>query len=201
MRALGIFVRAPLPGRVKRELTDEVGPSAAAEVHWQLGRRVVANVVTSGYRSVVWYTPRGEGAFVREWLEGLGRIELRPLGGGPLARRVEHAMGLHFVEGARRVIIVSADSADVDRRVVAAAFAALDDRDVVLGPTLDGFVYLVGLRASQPLLFRDLSWERRSVAPGTIARARALGLSLRLLPPLRSVRTARDARLAGLLKP
>jgi len=201
VRALGIFVRAPVPGQVKRQLTDEVGPSTAAEVYWQLGRRVVAAVTTSGFRTVVWYTPRSEAAHVREWLESLGRIELRPQGAGSLARRVEQAIARHFAEGARRVVIVGSDFPGVDRGLIAAAFAALDESDVVLGPTLDGFAYLIGMRAPQPLLFRGVAWERPGVAPGTLARARQLGLALRLLSPLRSITTARDARLVGLLKP
>jgi rSAM/selenodomain-associated transferase 1 len=201
VRALGIFARAPIPGQVKRRLTEEVGPSTAAEVHWQLGRRVVGAVAASGFRSTVWFAPRDELEFVREWLAGLGRVELRPQSGGPLGRRVEQALARHFADGARRVVLVGTDCAGVDRRIVQAAFSALDGHDVVVGPTFDGGAYLLGLNAPLPLSLRDLPWGRPGLTPVAVTRAKALGLAVRLLPAERAVVTARDARLEGLLKP
>lgn len=70
-----MFVQAPIPGRIKVRLAEDVGPSAAAEVHWQIGRRIVSQVAGSGYRTTVWFTPPSEGSFIREWLEGLGRVD------------------------------------------------------------------------------------------------------------------------------
>ena len=201
MHALGIFAQAPVPGRVKSRLAAEVGPSTAADVYWRAGRQVVATALGPGYRAVVWYSPASEAAFVREWLDGLGRFELRPQGGGSLGARLAAAFLRHFRDGASRVVIVGTDCPGVDRRVVLDALGQLGAADVVMGPTLDGGYYLLGLRAPQPLLFRGLAWTGGSVAAQTRARAQALGLRLRTLRPLRDVDTARDARLLGLLKP
>jgi rSAM/selenodomain-associated transferase 1 len=203
VRALGILAQAPVPGRVKPRLTEEVGPSAAAEVYWQLGRRVVAAVATPGHRTTVWYAPADEAAFVREWLEGVGRIELRPQPAGTLGARLAFAFARHFQEGAARtgsgVVIVGTDCPGVDRRLVTEAFTALSRVDLVMGPTLDGGYYLLGLRAPAPELFQDVRWGTGAVAAQTRARAAALGLRVQLLRPLRDVDTARDARAVGLL--
>jgi glycosyltransferase A (GT-A) superfamily protein (DUF2064 family) len=99
------------------------------------------------------------------------------------------------------VVIVSTDCPGVDRRGVLDALGQLAAADVVMGPTLDGGYYLLGLRAPQPLLFQNVAWAAGAVAAQTRARAQALGLRLRTLRPLRDVDTARDARLVGLLKP
>ena len=69
----------------------------------------------------------------------------------------------------------------------------------VMGPTLDGGYYLLGLRAPAPRLFHDVRWGTGAVAAQTRARAAALGLRTQLLRPLRDVDTARDARALGLL--
>ena len=201
MRALGIFARAPVPGHVKLRLAEEVGPSTAAEVYWRIGRRVVEATAASGYRTIVWYTPSRETAFIREWLEGLGRVELRPQPGGSLGARLAYAFARHFAEHADRAVIIGTDCPGIDRRLVTEAFTALATFDVVLGPTLDGGYYLLGLRAPQPALFNGIPWTSTAVAAQTSARAQALGLTLRLLKPLRDVDTARDARAVGLLKP
>ena len=188
-----MFAQAPIPGRVQTRLAEDVGPSAAAEVHWQIGRRIVAQVAGSGHRTTVWFTPPSESAFVREWLEGLGRVELRPQSAGTLGDRLAHAFARHFADGARRAVLVAGDCPGVDRRLVTEAFTALSACDVVLGPTSAGGYYLVGLRAPHPGLFRGPVARLRTRAVGT-------GLSLRLLRPLRAVRTLQDARLLGLLK-
>jgi len=78
VRALGIFAKAPIPGRVKTRLAADVGPSAAAEVYWQMGFKIVATTAGLGYRTVLWFTPADEAAFVREWLERAARLEFRP---------------------------------------------------------------------------------------------------------------------------
>ncbi|MGH7606042.1 MAG: TIGR04282 family arsenosugar biosynthesis glycosyltransferase, partial [Gemmatimonadales bacterium] len=156
MRRLGVFLLAPIPGRVKARLTAEVGPSAAAEVHWQIGRRIVGQVAGSGYHTTVWFAPAGEAAFVREWLEGLGRIELRPQPPGPLGDRLAHAFARQFADGARRAVLIATDSPGIDRHLVTEAFTALATSDVVLGPTPAGGCYLVALREPHPGLLRGL---------------------------------------------
>lgn len=199
MRALGIFAQAPIPGRVKTRLTEDVGPSTAAELYWQVGRRVVTSVAGSGYRTIIWFTPSTEGAFVREWLDGVGRVELRPQGGGALGERLVQAFARHFADGARRAIIVGMDCPGIERRHVAEAFTALDAHDVVLGPTQAGGVYLIGLREPQPALFRGVHWSSAAVQAQLKARAADARLAPHLLRPLREVETLQDARVLGLL--
>ncbi|HET7789988.1 MAG TPA: TIGR04282 family arsenosugar biosynthesis glycosyltransferase [Gemmatimonadales bacterium] len=201
MRALGILAKAPIPGRVKMRLAEDVGPSAAAEVYWEVGRRVVAASAGSGYRTTVWFTPADEGAFVREWLEEAGRVEYRPQTVGTLGARLAAAFQRHFGDGAQRAVIIGTDCPGVDRRLVNEAFTALGGADVVLGPSVDGGYYLIGLREPQPGLFREIPWSSTAVAAQTRARAGALGLAVHLLKPLRDVDTVQDARALGLLKP
>lgn len=201
VRALGIFVKAPIPGRVKTRLAEDIGPSGAAEVYWRLGRQVVGAAAGPGYRTTVWLTPAREEPFVREWLDGVGRVTYRPQAGASLGDRLTNAFGSEFADGARRVVIIGSDCPGVDRRVIQEAFTVLGERDVALGPALDGGYYLIGLAAPQPALFRGISWSTAAVAVQTRARARALGLSCHVLPPLRDVDTERDARVLGLLGP
>ncbi len=200
LASLGIFAKAPRAGRVKTRLAAEIGPSGAADVYRRMGRQVVTATARAGQRTIVWFTPAREGQFVREWLEGLGGIELRPQSGGSLGARLVHAFAQHFAEGAERVVVIGTDCPAVDRRLVTEAFSVLGEHDVVIGPALDGGYYLIGLSAPAPALFRGIPWSTRTVAAQTRARARALGLSCHLLQVLRDVDTARDARLMGLLK-
>jgi len=199
VRALGIFVKAPIPGRVKTRLAAAIGSADAATLYQRLGRRVVRAATGSGYRTTVWFTPAGRARRVREWLAGLGPIAFRPQRGAGLGARLIHAFAREFAAGAHRVVIVGSDCPQVDRQVIRTAFTALGSYDVVLGPALDGGYYLIGLSAPRPALFRAIAWSTTGVALETQGRAGALGLSCRVLRPLRDVDTVQDAHAMGLL--
>lgn len=199
-RTLGVFARAPVPGHVKTRLARAIGPRAAATLYRRLGRLVVAATRGSGYRTVVWFTPPGARSVVRAWLDGLGVAGFRLQSGGGLGARLIHAFGRLFAEGDRAVVIIGTDCPGLARRTVARAFAALRSHDLVLGPAKDGGYYLIGLRSPEPGLFRGIPWSTPAVTRATLARARALGLRLLLLDPLRDVDTERDARALGLLE-
>ena len=205
MRALGIFATAPIPGWVKPRLADEVGASTAADVYGRVGRAVIEAAATPGHRTTVWYSPSHELAYVREWLGGLGPIELRPQSGGTPGTRLTHAFSRHFADRAQPVVMISTDTPGIDLRLIAEAFTALHGHDAVLGPTQGGGFYLLGLATPLPPaagggLFRDLSWVTAGAATQIRARVQRLGLTLRVLRPLREVETARDARALGYLK-
>jgi uncharacterized protein len=198
-RSLGVFAKVPVAGRVKTRLAQDIGSAAAAAVYRRLGRQVVAAVAGPSYRTIVWFTPPGGGDIVRTWLDGLGAAEFCPQVGGHLGTRLVHAFARAFAAGDSAVVIIGTDAPGVNRRIVAAAFRALRTHDVVLGPSLDGGYYLIGLTAPQPALFRAIPWSTGDVLRATEARARGAGLALTLLAPLRDVDSAEDARALGLL--
>jgi len=198
-RSLAVFARAPVAGRVKTRLAQEIGAREAATLYRRLGRRVVAASLGPGHRTIVWFTPSTARTAVRTWLDGLGVSDFRAQVGRGLGTRLVHAFGRLFGEGDGAVVIIGTDCPGVDRRLVAGAFAALRSHDVVLGPAHDGWYSLVGLSAPQPALFRGIPWSTHDVTRATRARAHALGLSCRLLAPLRDVDTAGDAQALGLL--
>ena len=195
---LGVFVKAPVAGRVKTRLAAEIGPLRAAALYRCLGSQVVQALAGEEYETVVWYAPRCDGRLVRAWLKGLGVSRFRAQSGGELGNRLRGAFATHFCEGARRTLIIGSDCSGVDRGVVRAAFAALDEHDVILGPAHDGGYYLIGLRAPAPQLFRGIAWSTEAVLEQTLARARQLELNAAMLPTLRDVDTASDARAVGL---
>lgn len=197
---LGVFVKAPAPGQVKTRLAAEVGVHSAAEIYRYLGRRVVSACAGADHETVVWFAPAAARLVVREWLQGLCVAAYRAQVSGTLGARLDAAFRWHFDDGARRVIMIGSDCPGVDADLVSGALAALDAHDLVLGPAPDGGYYLIGLRAPAPQLFQDIAWSTEGVLEETLARARQLGLDAALLPMLRDVDTASDARAAGFLQ-
>jgi hypothetical protein len=94
---------------------------------------------------------------------------------------------------------VGADTPQEPLSSYQAAFALLDDVDVVLGPAVDGGYHLVGATAPLPRLFVGVPMGTEVVPRVTLRRATRAGLSVGLLPPLRDLDRAGDlqAALAG----
>jgi uncharacterized protein len=194
---LAVFVKAPDPGRVKTRLASRLGPESAAELYARLGRGIVSRCSGDGHRTVAWYSPPGDGDRVRSWLSGLAVDRFLAQRGGGLGQRLAGAFARHFREGARRVVVIGSDCPDVGREIVARAFAALGEDDLVLGPSLDGGFYLIGLTRPAPGLYRGVAWSTSTVLDRTLRNAARLGLRVTSLPVLRDIDTIEDAVALG----
>lgn len=205
--ALIVFARAPEAGRVKTRLAASVGPERALAVYRELAERVAESVAPRApgepYDATVCFTPDGAGAEMRRWLGERFAYEAQLE--GDLGERMAGAITRRFAVGARRVVVVGTDCPGVTAEVVAAAFAWLAHVDVVFGPALDGGYYLVGVRRRAPLPFDGVPWSSERTLDVSLARARAAGLTVALLEPLRDVDTLDDLeawrREAGVAHP
>ncbi|MGH7702141.1 MAG: TIGR04282 family arsenosugar biosynthesis glycosyltransferase, partial [Gemmatimonadales bacterium] len=114
-------------------------------------------------------------------------------------------LGVRLAAAARAVpsgaawICVGGDCPNLSTEHLQLAVAALDDHDVVLGPTMDGGYYLLGGKLPLPDLFTAMPWSTDRLLAATRRRLTHLGASWTELPILRDVDTAADARAAGLL--
>jgi glycosyltransferase A (GT-A) superfamily protein (DUF2064 family) len=96
--------------------------------------------------------------------------------------------------GSTRSVVLGADCPSLDRTVVDRALALLDERDVVVGPAVDGGYYLIGASGPvPPRLFAGLSWSTPQVLSETLGRLD--GASLALVEMWYDVDTPGDVRL------
>lgn len=187
-----VFVKAPRPGAVKTRLAAAVGGEAAAAVYRALAEQVVRATEPCGaYERVFLFDPPGGGPELEAWL---GPVPLRPQASGDLGERMAAAFAQAFAEGARRAAVIGTDAADLSRAIVEEALQGLAEHDLVVGPARDGGYYLLALDRPRPELFADVAWSTPAVLETTLARAAALGLRVRQLPPLTDVDTLDDLR-------
>jgi rSAM/selenodomain-associated transferase 1 len=194
MTAVALFVKAPRPGFVKTRLAAAVGDACAVALYRNIGR-TVAHAAARVCPLTVWFDPAGAEREVRDWL---GAHEYRPQGPGDLGARMEGALAYHFGRGDGPVIVVGGDCPGVSEDVIRETEAALARADVVLGPSLDGGYYLLGLQQPEPALFSGIPWSTANVFQITESRCRARHLTVELLPPLRDLDTGEDFRALGL---
>ena len=72
------------------------------------------------------------------------------------------------------------------------AFKRLAAADIVLGPTLDGGYYLIGIKRPQPQLLLQVQMSTAHVLADTLALAKTSGLTVSLLPTWYDVDTIAD---------
>jgi glycosyltransferase A (GT-A) superfamily protein (DUF2064 family) len=120
-----------------------------------------------------------------------GAGEQIPQEGDDLGERMRRCFERLHESGAARVVMIGADVPHIGEDVIAAAFAALQDRDAVLVPTRDGGYCLIALRAPHDI-FSDVPMGTGAVFARTCARLAALGLRWRALGESFDVDTLED---------
>ncbi len=177
---LGMFAKHWQPGKVKTRLAVTLGESHAAMVQAFFVCALVERLQTAADRRVVAFSPAGaEKAF---GCLAKGRWELAAQSEGDLGERLDWFFA-NALKSALRIVVIGSDSPDLPRAYIDEAFAALQTKDVVLGPTADGGYYLVGIARRLPPIFRGIDWSTPAVWPQTIGRLQAAGLAWHELPP------------------
>ena len=166
-RTLVIFVKEPLPGRVKTRLGRDMGMVSSARWFRHQALRLVGRVGHDArWRTVLAVSPDRAGRESRVWPAALPRW---PQGRGDLGDRMSRAFRA-FPPGP--VVIIGADIPGIMPSLIEKAFAALGDHDAVFGPAEDGGYWLVGLkrmRRTPPGFMRDVRWSSADTLSDTIA--------------------------------
>jgi rSAM/selenodomain-associated transferase 1 len=188
-----VFVKAPRPGAVKTRLAAVLGDEGAARLYRVLAEEEIRRTAprTGDYERTLVFTPEDARAEIERWLPG---ESLAVQEGADLGERMSRAFASAFAAGARRVAIIGTDVPAAGREHTMEALRSLDDHDVVLGPTHDGGYYLIALDRPRPALFQSIPWSTPSVLPATAERAGVLGLTVRMLDPLRDIDTVGDLK-------
>ena len=190
-RALCLFAKAPVPGRVKTRLAPEVPPRAAAHLY----EAMLLDVLDAHARSpggadlFLWYSPPE----ARAWFAAAAppAYRLAEQRGRRLGERMARVFRTHAREGYARVVLRGTDSPTLPLDHVDEAFGALSRTDLVLGPDPGGGYNLIGLREPCDGLF-EVETSTPRVLEATLERARKAGLDWTLLPGHRDVDTAGD---------
>lgn len=178
-----IFVKNPEAGKVKTRLSKTVGRDKALAVYQKLlaYTRNVASPVEADKQ--VWYSryidvndqwdPKQYSKVIQQ--------------GKDLGERMKYAFAEAFRNGYKKVVIIGSDCAELSSGIIEQAFDSLGKQDVVVGPSVDGGYYLLGMKRLHPNLFEDIEWSTPVVLSKTLERVKQERLGLHLLPELNDV--------------
>jgi len=189
-----IFGRYPVPGNTKTRLIPVLGPVGAANLQRHLTEKALLAARAFAARRKTTIECCFEGGTprkIRRWLGPIPRVTFQRA--GDLGSRMRTAIFDAINEGCRRVVLVGTDLPDLSAEILAEAFDALLQHDVVLGPSMDGGYWLIGMK--RPVdLFQNIDWGSPQVFAQTQAKARHVGGAVRVLKCLSDVDTAEDLK-------
>lgn len=174
-RVLVVMAKAPREGHTKTRL-DGVAPSSEVVRLSECMLRDTLDLVRSidGVH-VALMCPSEDAAALAAMLPAVDVVAQE---GAGLAAALTTVFRRFVEAGFSRVIAIDADSPHLPASVLHAAFASLDEADLVVGPTEDGGYYLVGASAAHPGLFDAAPLGTSSAYDALCASARERGLSV-----------------------
>ena len=181
-RALIIFVRNPEKGKVKTRLAKGVGEDKALAIYkaFLTKTRTVAEGVDA--LRLLFYSVqiRTDDSWPND------AFEKRQQEGEDLGARMAHAFDIALQE-AESAIIVGSDIAQISTPIIENAFNLLEEKDYVLGPSIDGCYYLLGMKQPSPFLFQNMEWSTDQVSRTTQDRILERNCSLGFAPTLSDI--------------
>jgi uncharacterized protein len=183
---IAILAKAPIPGYAKTRLIPSIGAHAAAVLQARLTERTVETALAAAVRSItLWCAPDASHRSFRD---------LQKEHGLTLAAQPASDLGARMLAAMQNgsTLVIGTDCPALTPAHLQEAADALREHDVVVVPAEDGGYVLIGTREPQPGLFDDMAWSTPHVAAQTRARASALKLTFRELPPLWDVDTDDD---------
>lgn len=192
--ALGLMAKYPRPGRVKTRLAAAIGERRAYDIYCRLLDRAISQVVTVDQEHTlraVFIEPAEKAAAFAAQHPGFDTI--RPQAGGDLGQRMQEALEYLLARpDVSCACLIGADIPEITGEIIENAWQALTNNDIVVGPTIDGGYYLIGMKHMHPELFTGVVWGSESVWETTMAIAKKLNLTVGILPSLRDLDDVED---------
>lgn len=193
-RRLILFVKLPVPGRVKTRLAASLGAERAAGIYKAMAEDCLDIARSAGAPLTIAYDPPQAGAEIRAWLKAAVTYEAQS--SGDLGQRMAAAFEGAFEAGAKRVLLMGSDVPDAPPEHLREAFHHLDSCDSVLAPCTDGGFWCVGFRAEAwwPEVFSRVPWSSGKTLRNLIARLERAGRTPVLLPEWSDIDTVNDLK-------
>jgi uncharacterized protein len=184
--AMAVMAKASIAGRTKTRLVPPLTEAEAASLNTAFLRDAAVNVLAArNFASIsafLAYAPKGSQAFFKAQMPDA--VDLIETVAPSLGECLLLAVTSLLARGHRTVCLINSDSPTLPTAylVAAAAVLAMPGDRIVLGPSVDGGYYLIGMKRAHAALFEDIAWSTEQVFAQTVARAAALKLPLVELP-------------------
>lgn len=187
-----LFTKYPEPGNVKTRLASHIGNNMACQVYEKLLFNSWYTVIQSSYPYVVCLSPSHK---IEEFKQHY-KTSVVPQIGDDIGQRMSYNFRQFFDQDYERIILCGADILDMEPALFQEGFAALENHDCVIGPSLDGGYYAIGFNrnAFRENIFSGFPWSNPEVYSNTLKIISKSNLSLYTLPKRMDLDTFDDIK-------
>jgi rSAM/selenodomain-associated transferase 1 len=190
--ALAIMAKQPILEKTKTRLCPFLSAREAAQLYEGLLLDTISlvNGMSASVDMAIAITPPESQAYFERIAPAGAR--LIPVDGADIGVCLKRTLEALIDCGYQKALALNSDSPHLPRAYLSQAIQLLDQADVVLGPSLDGGYYLVGMRQLHAGIFKGIEWSTEKVFKQTLGRAVELGLSVGLTPAWYDIDTPQD---------
>ncbi|GAB4133885.1 MAG: hypothetical protein Fur0015_07110 [Ignavibacteriales bacterium] len=186
-----VFVKYPEEGKVKTRLAATIGNKNATILYKKISEQIIQSIQQiKKSNKYIFFSDINDEKRILKWLGD--RFFYSVQEGHDLGEKMSNAFRKVFSHNAKKAIIVGSDVPELSKDIINKALQQLDDFDVVVGPSVDGGYYLLGMKNYFPFLFEDIKFSSENVLSETIKKIQAKNLSYVLLEKLRDIDTEND---------
>ena len=194
-KALIVFVKAPVAGRVKTRLQPNLSPDKIVELYKSFVTEIISKCVRlKEVDKFLGCAPTRDNNFLRE-ITATYRLKSFDQKGKNLGEKIINAFQDHFKKGYKEIVLIGSDSPTMPIEYIKKAFLKLKKNDFVIGPCCDGGLYLVGAKKKIiSEIFQDMPWDTSEVLNKTLKKVNSLDIRFSMLPFWYDVDTINDLR-------
>ncbi|MCB0690906.1 MAG: TIGR04282 family arsenosugar biosynthesis glycosyltransferase [Saprospiraceae bacterium] len=180
---LVLFAKTPQKGNVKTRIAKTHGIDMAFDVYVQLLSQAMKTInCVNDIVKQLYYTPL---PFDQEYLfTDFDALKMQE--GTDLGNRMSNVFRNECIHNSH-VVLIGSDVPEISPEIIHQAFYSLSNHDVVLGPSMDGGYYLIGMKQHHPTLFENIHWSTEQVLIETIEKIEKIGLTFNLVDPLNDI--------------
>jgi glycosyltransferase A (GT-A) superfamily protein (DUF2064 family) len=183
--AVAVFVRWPEPGQVLPNLVRRLGAEASAQLYNCFVGDLVAGMPLSDFDGFLYALDN-----VYAYRDRYKGVHVRAQQGSNEGRRLQGCFQ-ELLATHPRAVIVGSSMPDLHPRLWKSAFEILEHRDVVVGPTDRGGLYLLGMKQPHDV-FRGIKWGTGTELMTLLDNLQAAGLDHGFFPQRRKIEVYED---------
>ena len=97
-----------------------------------------------------------------------------------------------------KIILIGSDTPDITGQIISQGFAELDKHDIIIGPSQDGGIYLIGMKEPHENLLSEQTYGHKEVLNELLDEIENRNLSVFKLPTLIDIDVKDDLKKAGI---
>lgn len=192
--AIVVFAKAPVAGKVKTRLQPFMTPQDSARLQEALIKDSILKLSRiDSAEKFIYYWPDEKRNMLDKFIEGTS-FHLQLQKGNDLGEKMENAFIELFNKGFFKIVIIGADSPTLPVEYIDQAFDKLDNSEMVIGPSIDGGYYLIGLKEKNYPVFSFVEWGSDKVLSQTHNLVKKHNIKLLLLPTYFDIDTTENIR-------